>query len=259
VKSVEKLITLEEDEEILEIYKDKDSTYRIEYKNIDQDHHKIEDLPTSFFNITEKNISFKETHIFTNKRYISVGINFWQLYDSNCKKNLDKIKIENFILSIKREYLQTIKFELKGFENTIILGDMVKFPMGMFELKKFLIEQWNFPQSEIDLKEHYAIFEKAKSFRILCSGEIISASITILVNLIFLIFLDENYAIRYFNVIFLSIMIILSIIELLSLRTEPQINKYLGSEQSRQMLFYRSTIFILISWGILGLTSFYLD
>ena len=248
MKNVEKLISLEEDEKILGIFETEDNLFpSFDINSLDQEYHKIEDLPKSFFTITGKTISFVETHIFTNKRYITVGINFWQLYDSNCKKNLDKIKIENFILSIKREYLQTIKFELNRFENSIILSGMVKLNSDSREkyeiLKKFLVEQWNFLQSDIDLKENQVISEKAKLIHIFCLCEIIAALIIVFANTLYLIYLEDLFLLHLIIVIFYSIWIILSIIEKLSLRSKRQIYKYLISSQVRFFLYLKSLMF----------------
>lgn len=249
MKNIEKLISLEEDEEILGIFETEDKLCPFfDIKLLNQEYHKIEDLPTSFFNITENNISFVETHIFTNKRYITVGINFWQLYDSNCKKNLEKIKIENFILSIKREYLQTIKFELNRFENSIILSGMVKLNSDSREqyeiLKKFLVEQWNFQQSDINLKENQVISEEAKLIHILCLAEISAAIIVVFANALYLIYLEEFFLLHLIILIFYSIWIIFSIIEILSLRSKQQIYKYLISSQSRFFLYLKSLMFL---------------
>ncbi len=252
MKNIEKLISLEEGEEILEIFTEGERyrPFNIDNDDLDKNYHEFEDLPRSFFTITKKKISYTPTHIFTNKRYITIGINFWQLDDSNCKKNLDKIKVENFILSIKREFLQTIKFDLNNFDNTIILGDMVKITdlsKEKFDLfRKFLVDQWNFLQSDIDLKEEESVYKKAKHIRILCLREIFTASILLLANLLFLIYVDERSSIHLTFVIITGIMTILSIIEILSLRSKQNIYKYFKYQQSRSLLYLKSNIFYYI-------------
>ena len=258
--TIKKLISLEEDEKILDFFETDVKLYGdlvFDIDDLDQEYHKIEDLPRSFFTITEKEISYRETHIFTNKRYITIGINFWQLYDPNCKKNLDKIEVENFILSIKREFLQTIKFDLNRDDNIIILGDMVKITSFSKEkydqLKKFLVDQWNFPQSDIDLKEKAIVYEKAKLIHILCLGEIFVALIVILANSLLLIYIDERSSIYLLSVIISSIVIILSIIEMLLLRSEHNIYKYLMPSQNRFLLYIKSNIFyFLLLWILLS-------
>ena len=258
MKNIEKLISLEEGENILDIFETDEKRYgpfNIDIKDLDEDYHKIEDLPRSFFNITEKKISYTETHIFTNKRYITIGINFWQLDDSNCKKNLDKIKVENFILSIKREFLQTIKFDLNNFDNTIILGDMVKIndlsKEKIAQFRKFLVDQWNFVQSDIDLKEEESVYKKANHIRILCLREIFTALIILLANLLLFIYIDERSSIHLTFVIITGIMMILSIIEILSLRSKQNIYKYFMYQQSRSLLYLKSNIFYYIIWLII--------
>ena len=260
MKNIEKFISLEEGEEILEIFEPDGNIYapfEIDIDSLDQDFPNIEDLPDSFFKISEKKIGYTETHIFTNKRYITFGINFWQLDDSNCKKNLDKIKVENFILSIKREFLQTIKFDLNNHDNTIILGDMVKlsdFSKEKYaQLKKFLMDQWNFLQSDIDIKEKEILDKKAKNIHILCLGEIFIALIVLLSNSLLLLYIDEETSIHIFFVIISGIVIILSIIEMLILRSKQNIYKYLMSAQNRSLLSGKSTVFyILLFWILLS-------
>jgi len=258
MKNIEKLISLEEGEEILEIFEPDDNIYapfEIDIDSLDQEFPNIEDLPSSFYKISENKIGYTETHIFTNKRYITFGINFWQLDDSDCKKNLDKIKVENFNLSIKREFLQTIKFDLNINTNTIILGDMVKLHSFSKEkyaqLKKFLVDQWNFPQSDIDQKENEFLNNNANFIHFLCLGEFFIALIVLIANSLLLIYIDEEFSTHLFFVIISIIVIILSIIEMLILRSEQNIYKYLMSAQKRSFLFFKSTVFYILLFWIL--------
>ena len=258
MKNIEKLLSLEEGEEILEIFEPDGNIYgsfEIEIDSLDQEIPNIEDLPRSFFKISEKKIGYTETHIFTNKRYITFGINFWQLDDANCKKHLDKIQVEKFILSIKRGFLQTIKFDLNRDTNTIILGDMVKlnnFSEDKYaQLKKFLMEQWIFLQSDIDIKEKEILDKKAKVIRISCLGEIFIALIVLLSNSLLLIYIDEKFSTHLAFVIISGIVIILSIIEMLIFRSEQNIYKYLMSAQNRSFLTGKSTVFYFLLFWIL--------
>lgn len=156
MKEIVKLINIGEDESILGIFSDKmDSEISIE--DLNNKYHNLEELPKSFFKITNKSISFKYIRIFTNLRFIVIGVNFWQLYDLYCSENREKMKIQNFILSIQKEDLKTISFLFGVGSNSIFLNGLVEIKCHTNEfyreIKKLLNEKWGFSLQELEKQE----------------------------------------------------------------------------------------------------------
>jgi len=166
MEDVRKLIKLDADEVILGIFQNEKGERR-KIKYILNKYHKIEDLPKSVFKIDKEFISYRTTHIFTNKRYYTIGLNFWQLFELKLR---DRIKIDNYILSIEKENLKTIEIDFGfmsdlGFSNSTIylnpLADLKYVSNKHYNaLKSFLIEKWdilpsNFEKEEIRNRKKY--------------------------------------------------------------------------------------------------------
>jgi len=84
LNNVTELLELSEDETILGVFQGKNDN-AIDIKYIDKEFHNLENIPHSFFQVDDKTISYRFAHVFTNKRYIGIGLNFWQLNDLYCK------------------------------------------------------------------------------------------------------------------------------------------------------------------------------
>ncbi len=162
------IIELEENEIILGVFQDK-YYYKFRIENINKKYHNLEDIPDSFFQIDDEYISYRFTHVFTNKRYIAIGLEFWQLNDLYCndKDIRSKIKIDNYILSIQKEDLLSIKIDVGIFNRSINLSYMVKLKclsnLGLYnEFKTFLIEKWGISPSEFEINEKQTCSDIAK-------------------------------------------------------------------------------------------------
>jgi len=83
LNNIAELIELGEDETILGVFQGKHNDSR-DINYIDKDYHNIENIPNSFFQVDDKTISYRFAHVLTNKRYIGIGLNFWQLNDLYC-------------------------------------------------------------------------------------------------------------------------------------------------------------------------------
>ena len=167
------LIELDEDETILGVFQDKH--YKsIDINYIDKDYHNIENIPNSFFQVDDESVSYRFAHVFTNKRYIGIGLNFWQLNDLYCndKDIRSKIKIDNYILSIQKEDLLSIKIDVGIFNRSINLSYMVELVSysNLLQYNKFktlLIEKWGVSPSEFEMKENQTCSDKAKLYIII--------------------------------------------------------------------------------------------
>ncbi len=168
MNEISNIIKLEENETILGVFQDK-FAYKIEIKYLDKKYHNLENIPESFFQVDDEFISYKFTHVFTNKRYIGIGFNFWQFHDLYCNDEdiLSKIKIDNYLLSIKKEDLLSIKIGVGIFNRTINLSYMVKLKcfsnLGLYnEFKTFLIEKWGISPSDFEIKENQTCSDISK-------------------------------------------------------------------------------------------------
>jgi len=180
MKNIKNLINLEENEEILQIVQDQRRSVYI--SQLDKKYFNIEKLPSSFFEINEKEISYMNTHIFTNKRYINIGVNFWQLSAEHGIMR-GKITVDNYILSIPKEYFHSIQI---GSEPTFIrvnLDDIVRIYFqdhSKYEsFSKLLVENWDFNAEEIKSKE--------KKFMNLTKLKLLSYNSSILIAVLFLL------------------------------------------------------------------------
>ena len=159
MEDIRKLIKFDADEIILGIFQDeKREKRRIRY--ILEKYHKIENLPKSVFKVDKDFISYNMIHIFTNKRYYNIGINFWQIFEIKLR---NRIKIDNYILSIEKENLKTVEIDFGfmsdlGFSSSsIYLNPLVDLKCvknkHYNEVKTFLIEKWDISPANFEKEE----------------------------------------------------------------------------------------------------------
>ena len=247
MNNITELIDLDEDETILEIFQGKhDETRDINY--IDKDYHNLLNLPNSFFQVDDESISYRFTHVFTNKRYIGIGLYFWQLFDLYCNDEdiRSKIKIENYILSIQKEDLCSIKIDIGTFSSSINLSHMVKLVSYSNRLqynkyKTFLIEKWGVSPSEFEMKENQTCSDKAKLYLIINFYQFFVVGFYLVKFYLEFLSEEDNYLLLWLKILIIVAigLIILSIILLI------------GQKMKKKLLMIRSLRAIIMTWYIL--------
>ena len=244
---ITELIELDEDETILGVFQDKhNDTIDINY--IDKDYHNLENIPNSFFQVDDESISYRFAHVFTNKRYIGIGLNFWQLYDLYCndKDIRSKIKIENYILSIQKEDLCSINIDIGTFSSSINLSYMVKLVsysnlLQYNKFKTFLIEKWGVSPSEFEMKENQTCSDKAKLYLIINLYQFFVVGFYLVKFYLEFLSEEDNYLLLWLKIlIFIAISLIILTIFLL-----------IGQKMKKKMLMIGGLRVIIMTWYIL--------
>lgn len=169
MKNIIDLITLEKDEKILKVVQDLDRM--LFFSQLDRTHYDLETLPDSLFKISDEKIYFKNTHVFTNKRYINIAVNFWQLRPEYYELTQEKITVDNYILSIPKENFHSVQITKETSYIRITLNDIVRVyfrDSSKYEnFRKFLVECWDFSQEELKSEEKNFIHQAKLNFTLL--------------------------------------------------------------------------------------------
>ena len=214
-------------------------------KILNKKYHTLADLPHWFFKIDDEFISYIPTHVFTNFRYITIGINFPQVYNYEALEFILKntIHIENYLLSIEKQHLTTPGITLGIFSNSIYLGEFIELECHSQkkyeELRKFLIEKWEIEDSEMEQAETTASNSELGILRF--------------VNIILYVFVIITFIVVIMNSVtsgYLSTAnLILGIVHLIGFLVLFAQSWYILSKKSNENKLVFINFRVIITWG----------